>query len=64
MKIWIEEIIPTGMRNENIITIFKNNDRHNDNNYRGISVFALVGNIKGLVMLNRMRDPTAETVLA
>ena len=37
MKIWIDELIPVDMRNANIITIFKNNDRHNVNNYRGMS---------------------------
>ena len=63
MKIWIDEVIPADMRNANIITIFKKNDRHNVNNYRGISLLAVVGKIMALVMLNRMRDPIAETVL-
>ena len=63
VKIWIEEVIPADMRNANIITIFKKNDRHNVNNYRGISILAVVGKIMALVMLNRMRDPIAETVL-
>ena len=57
------EVIPADMRNANIITIFKKNDRHNVNNYRGISLLAVVGKIMALVMLNRMRDPIAETVL-
>ena len=63
VKIWIDEVIPADMRNANIITIFKKNDRHNVNNYRGISLLAVVGKIMALVMLNRMRDPIAETVL-
>ena len=56
-------MIPAYMRNANIITIFKKNDRNNVNNYRGISLLAVVGKIMALVMLNRMRDPIAETVL-
>ena len=63
VEIWIDEMIPADMRNANIITIFKKNDRHNVNNYRGISLLAVVGKIMALVMLNRMRDPIAETVL-
>ena len=63
VKIWIDEVIPADMRNANIITIFKKNDRHNVNNYRGISLLAVVGKIMALVMLNRMRDPIAKTVL-
>ena len=63
VKIWIDEVIPADMRNANSITIFKKNDRHNVNNYRGISLLAVVGKIMALVMLNRMRDPIAETVL-
>ena len=63
VEIWIDEMIPADMRNANIITIFKKNDRHNVNNYRGISLLAVVGKILALVMLNRMRDPIAETVL-
>ena len=51
------------MRNANIITIFKKNDRHNVNNYRGIRLLAVVGKIMALVMITRMRDPIAETVL-
>ena len=36
VEIWIDAMIPADMRNANIITIFKKNDRHNVNNYRGI----------------------------
>ena len=53
MEIWIDEMIPADMRNANIITIFKKNDRHNVNNNRGISLLAVVGKILALVMLNR-----------
>ena len=63
VKIWIDEVIPADMRTANIITIFKKNDRHKVNNYRGISLLAVVGKIMALMMLNRMRDPIAETVL-
>ena len=63
VKIWIDEVIPADMRNANIITIFKKHDRHNVNNYRGISLLAVAGKILALLMLNRMRDPIAETVL-
>ena len=42
---------------------FKKNDRHNVNKYIGISILAVAGKILALVMLNRMRDPIAETVL-
>ena len=63
VKIWINDVIPADMLNANIITIFKKNDRLNVNNYRGISLLAVVGKIMVLVMLNRMRDPIAETVL-
>ena len=59
VKIWIDEMIPADMRNANIITILKKNDRHNANNYQGISLLAVVGKIMTLVMLNRMRDPIA-----
>ena len=63
VKIWIDELIPADMRNVTIITIFKKNDRQNVDNYRGISLLAVVGKIMTLVMLNRMRDPIAEAVL-
>ena len=56
MKIWIDEVIPADMRNANIITIFKKNARHNVNNYRGISLLAVVDKIVALVM----RDPIAD----
>ena len=52
VKISIDEVIPADMRNANIITIFKKNDRHNINNHRGISLLAVVGKIMALVMLN------------
>ena len=38
VKILIDDVIPAEMRNANIITIFKKNDRHNVNNYRGINL--------------------------
>ena len=52
VKISIDEVVPADMRNANIITIFKNNDRHNINNYRWLSLRAVVGKILALVMLN------------
>ena len=63
VDIWVDEMIPADMRNANTITIFKKNDRHNVNNYRWISLLAVVGKIMALVMLNRMRDQIAQTVL-
>ena len=61
--LWIDGVIPADMRTANIITIFKKNDRHNVSSYRGISLLAVPGNSLALVMLSRMRDPIAETVL-
>ena len=56
-------MIPADLRTANIITILKKNDRYNVNNYRGISLLAVIGKTMALVMLNRMRDPIAETLL-
>ena len=58
-------MIPADMRKAHI-NHFKKNDRHNVNNYRGIIILAVVGKImvtQVLVMLNRMRDSIAETVV-
>ena len=65
VKIWIDEVIPADMRTANIITFFKKNDQHNVNNYRGIShcLLAVFGKILALVMLDRMCDLIAGTVL-
>lgn len=63
VKIWTEEEIPPDLRDANIITIFKKNDRHNVSNYRGISLLAVAGKVIALIMLNRMREPIAESVL-
>ena len=41
VNIWIDEVIPADMRTAHIITILKKNDRHNANNYRGISLLAV-----------------------
>ncbi|XP_046864739.1 uncharacterized protein LOC124459292 [Xenia sp. Carnegie-2017] len=49
-KIWSDETIPAELRDANIINIFKKNDRHNPNNYRGISLLAVARKIITLMI--------------
>ena len=63
VKILNKEIIPAELRDADIITIVKKNDRHNPSNYQGISLLAVARKIIALMPLNRVHDPITETVL-
>jgi hypothetical protein len=53
---WDEGAIPQGMKDANIVTLFKNKGDGGDcNNYRGISLMSTVGKVYARVVLNRLQ---------
>ena len=54
VEIWIDEMIPADMRNANIITIFKKNDRHNVYSFYLSTYCILCGIIR---CFNTVNDP-------
>ena len=53
---WEEGAVPQTMRDAKIITLFKNKgDRSDCNNYRGISLLAIVGKVFARVALSRLQ---------
>ena len=55
-KCWTEQKVPQDMRDAKIITLYKNKgDRSDCNNYRGISLLAIVGKLFARVILSRLQ---------
>ena len=55
IQCWEVGTVLRDMRDVNIITLYKNKGEHNDcNNYRGISLFSIVGQAFARVVLNRL----------
>ena len=53
---WQEGAVPQDMRDSKIITLYKNMGERNDcNNYRGISLLSIVGNVFARVILIRLQ---------
>ena len=53
---WEEKMVPQDMRDAKIITLYKNKgDRSDCNNYRGISLLAIVGKVFARVILSRLQ---------
>ena len=56
LKCWRECTVPQEMRDSNIITLYKNKgDRGDCNNYRGIYLLSVVGNIFARIILTRLQ---------
>ena len=54
---WEEGYVPQGMRDANIITLYKNKDDRSDcNNYRGISLLSVLGKVFARVALQRLQQ--------
>ena len=52
---WRKGSVPQDMKDANIITLFKNmGDRHDCNNYRGISLLSIVGKLFARIVLHRL----------
>ena len=55
---WKEETFPQDMRDDNIVTLYKNKgDRRDCNNYRGISLLSVVGKVFCSCCLDKTTDP-------
>ena len=56
LQCWFEQQVPQAMRDSKIITLYKNKgDRCDCNNYRGISLLAIVGKVFARVVLSRLQ---------
>ena len=62
LKIWNNEEIPQDLKDAMIITIFKESDRADCGNVRGISLLSVAGKILAKVLLNRLQ-PLSESIL-
>ena len=52
---WLEGTLPQDMKDANIVTLFKNKgDRHDCNNYRGISLLSIVDKLFARIVLHRL----------
>ena len=52
---WEEGTVPQDMRDAKIVTLYKNKgDRSDCNNFRGISLLSITGNVFARVVLNRL----------
>ena len=51
---WDEEVIPQQLKYASISHLYKKGNRQRCDNYRGISLLAIAGNILARVMLNRL----------
>ena len=52
---WLEGSVPQDTKDANIVTLFKNKgDRHDCNNYRGISPLSIVGKLFARIVLHRL----------
>ena len=56
LQCWLERQVPQALRDSKIITLYKNKgDRCDCNNYRGISLLAIVGKVFARVVLSRLQ---------
>ena len=53
-SIWQEEIVPRQWREGLIVNIFKKGDREDPANYRGITLFSVVGKVFCKILNNRL----------
>ena len=52
--IWQEEIVPRQWRDDHIVNIFKEGDREDPGNYRGINLLSVVGKVFCKILNNRL----------
>ena len=56
IECWGKWEVPQGMRDSNIITLDRNKaDRSDCNNYRGISLLSMTGQLFGCILLKRLQ---------
>ena len=53
-RFWDTEVIPGDLIDANITVLFKKGDRSLSNNYRGISLFSIVGKVFADIILQRL----------
>ena len=53
-RMWDEEVVPQQLKYVSIIRLYKKGNRQLCDNYRGISLLAIAGNVLALVLLNRL----------
>ena len=60
--IWIEEYVPQDWKTALIVPIYKNGDRSNCNNYRGITLLSTAIKILEIVMERKIRQITESSL--
>lgn len=58
---WVDEKVPSDLRDAAIVKIYKKGDQSDCGNYRGIALLATAGKVLVPVMSNRL-SPLAETI--